>query len=108
MPPREAHSAIAAAWHVPLVFPRAMNSQLLKQIVNELAASQLHWLLWFSAKWTVLGALIGLITGIVFILLFKRFGWYQSGWRLAGWVRWPLWIFSVMLCALLAATAGLC
>jgi hypothetical protein len=85
-----------------------MNSQLLKQIVNELAASQLHWLLWFSAKWTVLGALIGLITGIVFILLFKRFGWYQSGWRLAGWVRWPLWIFSVMLCALLAATAGLC
>lgn len=85
-----------------------MNSQLLKQILNELAASQLHWLLWFSAKWTVLGALIGLITGVVAVLLFNRVGWYRSGWRFAGWIRWPLWIISIMLCALLAASAGFC
>lgn len=85
-----------------------MNSQLLKQILNELAASQVHWLLWFSSKWAVVGALVGLMVGIVSILLFKRVGWYRSGWRFAGWVRWPLWIISVTLCTVLAAAAGLC
>lgn len=85
-----------------------MNSQLLKQILNELAASQLHWLLWFSAKWAVLGGLVGLMAGIVAILAFKRIGWYRSGWRFAGWIRWPVWIISVALCTVLAAAAGLC
>jgi hypothetical protein len=85
-----------------------MNSQLLKQILNELAASQVQWLLWFSAKWAVVGALLGLVAGILITLLFKRIGWYRSGWRFAGWVRWPLWIVSVTFCTVLAAGAGLC
>ena len=85
-----------------------MDSQLFKQILGEMAASQLHQLLWYSAKWAVLGGLLGLVVGIGLTLLFKRIGWYQSGWRFAGWIRWPLWIACVAFCVVLAAGAGLC
>jgi hypothetical protein len=85
-----------------------MNFPLLRQIFNELAASQMHWLLWHSMKWAVIGALLGLLGSLVIMQLFRRIGWYQSGWRRAGWIRWPLWVVSVTVCVLLAAAAGLC
>lgn len=85
-----------------------MNFQLLRQILNELAASQVQWLLWHSIKWAVIGALLGLLGSLMIIHLFKRLGWYRSGWRHAGWIRWPLWLGTVTLCVLLAGAAGLC
>lgn len=82
------------------------DSKLARQILHEIAASQIHHLLWASIKWATLGALLGLALAIVAIILFRRAGWYRSEWKHAGWIRWPLWISTVIFCPLLLGTAG--
>jgi len=80
--------------------------QLGRQIFDELVASQAHQFLFISIKWAVLGGLLGLVVGILAIIVFRKIGWYRSGRRFAGWVRWSLWLLCVMACTGLVGTAG--
>lgn len=82
------------------------TSQLAKQVFDEVLASQAHQLVWISAKWAVLGGVVGLVAAILALFAFRKVGWYRSGWRFERWVRWPVWVLSVLGCAGLAGTAG--
>jgi len=82
------------------------TSQLARQIFDEIVASQAHQLVFISAKWTVLGGVLGLVVAILAMIAFRKLGWYRSGWRFECWVRWTLWILSIASCAGLVATAG--
>lgn len=80
--------------------------QLARQIFDELAATQSHQFIFISFKWAALGAFVGFWVGILAIVAFRKLGWYQSGWRFAGWVRWPIWILGVTACIGLIGSAG--
>lgn len=82
------------------------DGSLWRQVVSELGATQAHQFLFISIKWAVLGGLLGLLLAILAIIAFKKFGWYRSGWRFAGWIRWPLWILTVVACVGLVGSAG--
>ncbi len=82
------------------------DTQLWRQIVNELGATQAHQFLLISVKWAVLGGFVGLLVGALAVIASQKLGWYRSGWRFAGWVRWPLWILTVITCAGLVGGAG--
>jgi len=85
-----------------------VNGELVQQIITEVGASQAHWLIWLSVKWAVLGGMLGLVAAILGILLFRKVGWYRSGWRFEAWVRWPLWGGSVVCVTAFAGAAGFC
>lgn len=82
------------------------DSQLVRQILDEIAGSQAHQFFLIAIKWALLAALPGLFAGILAIVAFRKIGWYRSGWRFERWIRWPLWISSVVGCAGLLGTAG--
>lgn len=85
-----------------------MNSTMamLKQVLHEVAASQAHHFFLITVKWAVIGGAAGLLLGVLSLVVFRKCGWYLSGWRFERWVRWPLYILVAVSCAGLLGSAG--
>ena len=102
-----------AVWAETTAVPAAaadwqFDGETVRQIIEEIAASQAHIFLFIAFKWAVLGSLLGLVVGILANYIFHKIGWYRSEWRHARWIRWTLWIISVGLCTFLIGSAGFC
>jgi len=98
-----AATAAAAADDLP-----ATNSQSgwVVLILRELGRSQATGFVFDVAKWTLLGALLGMVVALLACVLFSRLGWYHVPWRRARAFRWTLFGLTGVLSAFLFGFAG--
>jgi hypothetical protein len=101
-------AALAALGQVSNTVPTSgdVGPNLGRQIFDELVATQIHRLVWASAKWAILGGFVGLLVAVAMIIGARAAGWYRSGWKHAKWFRWSLWILTVPVCIALIGVAG--
>lgn len=77
-----------------------------RAVFRELFASRIHELALSAVSWVLLGAVLGAAAAVALILVTRKTRCWRSGWRFAGWVRWPLWTSMVVLTSGFLALAG--
>ena len=75
-------------------------------VVRELGRSQTAGFLLDSVKWTLLGALCGVLFSVAACVVFSRMGWYDLRMRFARGLRWTVFTAIVLLSTVLFAMAG--
>lgn len=75
-------------------------------ILREFGRSQATGFVLDVVKWTLLGALLGIVLGVVSCFVFSRLGWYDVRWRFARGLRWSVFILTLVLSAMLFALVG--
>lgn len=98
-------TAVAAA-NADASAPEVASPSLTYRFLVELARTQIHMFLFATLKGLALGAILGLLLAIGWTWLCHRLGFYRSGWRYAGWVRWPLWILVSLVGSCFLGLAG--
>lgn len=99
---------IASTWGASAEASGASSgtAPLVRRIVQEMVRTQVPQLLLAALQWTLLGVLLGLAAGVLGILVARALGAYRSGWKYAGWIRWPLWLLTVAACLICAGLWG--
>lgn len=75
-------------------------------ILTELGRTQAAGFLLDVVKWTLLGALCGVLIAVCACALFSRLQWYDLRWRFGGAVRWTLFSATILISAVLFGLAG--
>ncbi len=75
-------------------------------ILREFGRSQATGFVLDVVKWTLLGALLGIVLGVVSCFVFSRLGWYDVRWRFTRGLRWSVFILTLVLSAMLFALVG--
>ena len=100
------------ACQLPILFaaaaPSSANSQSgwVAKVLLEFGRSQMTGFIFDALKWTLLGALVGVILAVLACVIFSRLGWYHLEWRFARGLRWTIFTLTVLLAAVLFSLVG--
>lgn len=94
------------AIHAPSAARADTRGELIGRIWQEARDTHLHELLFASLGWILSGALLGGLLAAVFIFVSDKFGWWNSSWKHARWVRWTLWLSMLSVSVLCLGLAG--
>ena len=86
----------------------ASNSQSgwVAKVLLEFGRAQVTGFIFDALKWTLLGALVGVVVAVLACILFSRLGWYHLEWRFARGLRWTIFALTVVLSAVLFSLVG--
>jgi len=76
------------------------------RIVEEILKSHGKEFIWETTKWTVLGAVLGLIVALAAFFGLRALGAYRWEWKHARWMRVLTLVTMLALCTLFAGTIG--
>jgi hypothetical protein len=76
-------------------------------ILRELARTQATGFILDLVKWTLLGAVLGVILAIIACVFFSRLGWYDLRMRFARGLRWTTFGLTVVLAGFFFGTVGM-
>ncbi|HEX5221719.1 MAG TPA: hypothetical protein VFZ59_19295 [Verrucomicrobiae bacterium] len=76
------------------------------KVLWEFGRSQMTGFIFDVLKWTLLGAVVGVIVAVLACIIFSRLGWYHLEWRFARGLRWTIFTVTVVLSAILFSLIG--
>ena len=86
--------------------PASSQSGWVAKVLLEFGRAQVTGFFLDALKWTLLGALVGVVLAVLACIIFSRLGWYHLEWRFARGLRWTIFTLSVVLSAILFSLVG--